>query len=912
MNIVPPADVMPVDIENAEEKLREKSATLRSTIFDVAKQRAASSGRSGDMSSSWIPVLSEVSGLLVDATAAKSLRLDPRFFKQQELSNIMWALTNVKRPSERVFAFVVNSIILSQQNSKNNKGRDNEMLKPQEWSIPLWCLAKTGILSGHEEELFPFVRDLMDNEAGFLESFRPQELSNSIWAAATILSNRDEAPEGAASEAALDIVRHVAREMIRRDGDRYTSQELTNTAWAMATLGFGTSNDNDREFKNLANSYTYLPTDDAEGDKALMQACLGVCKQRMKEMIEKFQNQELNNMCWAMARLDEKDEELLGMIGEELVKPRRRLRPQDLSTSLWSMATMEYFNEDLYRAIVARVPSIGVHRFKPQELSNTLWALATAGVTPGYPNAFDFELLPDSSRPTLQEVENEAVTNCFRLVTEEMMHRLQQYKPQEIKDALWAVTKVGLRHPRLFRFVAEHLVGKGDDPSVRGRGLEPFDGQGISNVAYVFARHAQLGAEVLQKYGKRCRLPVTGGRLACYTVSYLDIGEGLLRKLYAEIARVDLSEKLPYLSSQDVANTAWGFAIQGLKHKALQEAISQAYQQRMKNYLDARKGRRSSIAMIKGQEITNTAWALATLNCTPKGFLSSLEEYLVAIFDGEFTVAKISKIFTRQELANLGFALAVFGEYPSRLVELIYTGLIGIGDRSDPSYVQKHYDDSGIEQSHINCLVYLQTLLDLELGKTAHRFSLPDDFPSGWTGDLSKITSPSASDDSMVARNLEINTSNTQKAVSAAFDRLDFGHVDEDIHTMKDLVEMYGVQMASCPMEILSMDIANVESRIGIELDGPGHFITDIDNRENLLSDVGFYRLNNKDVHEYTFAWNSHDQEVNGSTALKLRVFDLLGWQIFNIPFWEWAKIYNNKKKEEEYCQTVILDKIAQ
>jgi hypothetical protein len=109
----------------------------------------------------------------------------------------------------------------------------------------------------------------------------------------------------------------------------------------------------------------------------------------------------------------------------------------------------------------------------------------------------------------------------------------------------WALTKVGLRHPHLFKFVAEHLVGKGEDPEVRGRGLELFDGQGISNIAYVYARHAQLGAEVLQQFGKKCRLPVTGGRLACYTVSYLDISESLLRKLYSEIARIDLAGKCP-------------------------------------------------------------------------------------------------------------------------------------------------------------------------------------------------------------------------------------------------------------------------------------------------------------------------------------------------------------------------------
>jgi hypothetical protein len=362
LNFVPPADVMPVDIDTAEEKLREKAAHVRSTIFEVAMNRASGSSTLPSPTT-WIPALSEMCGLIVDVAAVKSLKLDRALFQQQELSNLMWSLTTVKRPTKTVFGFVVDSIVLSAQNTNN---RRDQMLKPQEWSIPLYCLAKTGMSSGHEEKLLPFVKYLMDNEPGFLQRFKPQELSNCVWAAATILSNRDEAPEGPASEATLGILRHAAKEMIRRDGEQYTSQELSNTAWSMATLGFGILDDSVGDFKNLANSYTVLSSKDPDGDKVVMQACLEVCKRKMKEKIKVFKSQELNNFCWSMARLDEKDEELIGMIGQELIHPRRKLNPQDLSTTIWSMATMEYFDEGLYQSLVSRIPSIGIHRFKPQ------------------------------------------------------------------------------------------------------------------------------------------------------------------------------------------------------------------------------------------------------------------------------------------------------------------------------------------------------------------------------------------------------------------------------------------------------------------------------------------------------------------------------------------------------------------
>ena len=101
----------------------------------------------------------------------------------------------------------------------------------------------------------------------------------------------------------------------------------------------------------------------------------------------------------------------------------------------------------------------------------------------------------------------------------------------------WAFAKIGMRHPKLFRSVAEHLVGKGDHAEVTGRGLSEFNTQGIANLAYSYARHSQLGAELMEGSGRGCRIPIAGGRLACQFVVFSDVGEGLIRKLFVEIAR---------------------------------------------------------------------------------------------------------------------------------------------------------------------------------------------------------------------------------------------------------------------------------------------------------------------------------------------------------------------------------------
>jgi hypothetical protein len=537
IEIAPPDTVMPVNLDEAENLLREKSKQVRSMIIEVAKQKA--SGEQSSSSKSWIPALSELCGLLIDAAGSKSLELDARQFQQQELSNLMWALTTVQRPNEEVFEFVVQSIVLS---AENREIRGDALLVPQEWSIPLYCLAKAGITSGQEEVLLPFVADLMDNERGFLESFKPQELSNSVWAAASILSRRPQEAKGHASDAALTIVRHVCKELMRRNGEGYKSQEMTNTAWSMATLGFGISAEQSSKDCHLTHSYTFLPSDDPDGDQKLMEDALMLVLKNMKENLKFFTAQELNNMSWVMARLNAKDEELLEMIGKELSNPKRRVESQDLSTSLWSMATMEFFDDNLYRAVVSRYHSIGVRRFKPQELSNTLWALATAGVAPLRLSAFDVKLLPDYLRPTLDEIQDDPVTAFFMDTAKELMHRPEDFKTQEIKDVLWAFSKLQLRHPMLFQSVAEHLVGRGDDPMMSGRGLHNFNSQGLANLAYSYARQAQLGLETMKKHGNSCLIPYTGGRLGLMTTSFLDVGEGLVRKLFTEVARVNIQQ----------------------------------------------------------------------------------------------------------------------------------------------------------------------------------------------------------------------------------------------------------------------------------------------------------------------------------------------------------------------------------
>merc|ERR1711935_467367 len=98
------------------------------------------------------------------------------------------------------------------------------------------------------------------------------------------------------------------------------------------------------------------------------------------------------------------------------------------------------------------------------------------------------------------------------------MRRPHEFKDQELKDVMWSFSRVGIRHPTLFKSTAEHVIGR------EGRGLSSFSSQGLGNLLWCYAKQAQLSLEVIEALGDDVNL-VTTGRLAVYETSCLDNGE---------------------------------------------------------------------------------------------------------------------------------------------------------------------------------------------------------------------------------------------------------------------------------------------------------------------------------------------------------------------------------------------------
>jgi hypothetical protein len=917
LRLPPPSIVMPMADQN--DTLMQMTACamqIRKEVVEMATKR-----RNGqqDAEVTWIPVLSKLSGHILDhigfmAEAACRKKVG-RAFQMQEYANLLWSWSTASRVDPSKFDVVLKQMMLQQQKDLEKPNAIDD-LQPQEWSNSLWAIA-TAQLDDLEVyvELLEFVAKLMESYPEFCDRFKPQEMSNTVWSLATLLSlthkNQPNEEINIANrrredQAALSIIRSAASYITRMGTTAFKSQELSNSAWAMATMGFGIGPSIAEPSVN--SNYVVLGSRDPDGDREMMRDALLEIVRSSIPLLPRFRAQELNNLAWSIARLVDGDfvksqphlQLVLDGIGQQLSNERRFITSQDIGTTLWSLATLEVVNKSLYRALAARLEPSKVHTYKPQELSNTVWALATADIQVGSEcDAFDTSLVPESLRPTIRD----PAVLTFAMAAKELMRRPHEFKTQEIKDVLWSFAKIGIRHPQLFKFVAQHIVGVEDenDPNFIPRGFDDFSAQGLGNMALSYARHSQLAADVGDRLKASSALAASNGRLAVYTTSYLDVGETLLHRLFNELADAYLrNQMLQRCKPQDLANSAWAFAVLGLQHTAFMEEIKKELSNRTSRYIG---GEINGMTQVKGQEAANVLWALATLNIPAGGLIRSVTPFIQAICQGrnkEITAVSIANTFKRQELANTAWACAVFGEYPPKLMDILYTGLLGSTTDEDAMFMAEIHGDDGLQPQAIMTLLYVQAALDLSDNK--RKKSLPANFPEGW-----KQIAPSRSDHMTdTFDELNLSTSKMQRAVSSAFSRIGFHHVEEHIITMEEMAHNHGINFAPKSVEILSIDIADVDQKIAIEVDGPAHFVAHIDGDIQEEEEGRGYTKVKKGKLEYQYMWTGERHVINGPTALKQRLLCSLGWKVIPVPFWEWFELKGDEMAENDYCAKIL------
>ena len=572
--------------------------------------------------------------------------------RAQELANFLWGFATAKRSTPPVVAKLLQTF----HDTITAPGATVITPKPQEFSNSIWAIATCQIYTPGYSQLIQHCADALDAEINYVNSFKPQELSNTAWGLATIMAHQRQhyslsqqtMPIADDDLTVLRILRHVARQLTVR-ANQFKSQELTNSLWALATLGFGVA-ETETAMKMTMNEYVFLKSNDMEGDKDLMAKAVDAAAKSALPRLETFREMELNNLAYALARLEKKDQpQLLEGIGKQFGHHwRQRFDGQDIGTTMWALATLEYFDADIFRTIASKIRLDQAHSYRPQELSNMVWAAATAGVVPKYLNAFDTLLV--SKRPSFAIFKDDPITVMFAAAAKELMNRPETFKTQEIKDTLWAFSKIGLRHPALFKSVAEHLVGAEAKQVPEGqihcgRGMKEFSPQGIGNLMWSYAKQAQLSE------GSN---PDINGRLAIYCTISVDVGETLIKRLAncAAEAGLQYHDELSKFKTNDIANMVWAIATLGIRHGRFFDTVATQITDRTHDFLS---GRRSGFSNFQGQELTNTVWACASINVKNPKLLDAVSKYAMKLCtdkDGTLNAKTISRYLKRQELAD--------------------------------------------------------------------------------------------------------------------------------------------------------------------------------------------------------------------------------------------------------------------
>ena len=109
-----------------------------------------------------------------------------------EYSNLLWAWATSDRADRDVFNVVGQAMISSQEEFlTRNKGTPADVLEPQVWSNAMWAFATAG-MAEESEEMVSFLAHLLDAYPEFVANFKPQHISNTLWAVAKLLSNKAE------------------------------------------------------------------------------------------------------------------------------------------------------------------------------------------------------------------------------------------------------------------------------------------------------------------------------------------------------------------------------------------------------------------------------------------------------------------------------------------------------------------------------------------------------------------------------------------------------------------------------------------------------------------------------------------------------------------------------------------------
>ncbi|WP_422491620.1 RAP domain-containing protein, partial [Endozoicomonas sp. ALE010] len=211
--------------------------------------------------------------------------------------------------------------------------------KPQEISNLLWAMAKL-VDSGLERTpgLNKAVAVLLPQVNAQKANYKPQEISNLLWAMAKLVDNGQEQTSGL-KEAVARLLLHVNAQKAN-----FKPQEITNLLWAMAKL-----------------------VDSGQEQTPVLNETAAALLPHMNAQKANFNPQEIANLLWAMAKLLDSGQEQTPVLNEtaaallpHMNAQKDQFIPQHIANLLWAMAKLGEFVElnvvtSTFKSLVYRI-----------------------------------------------------------------------------------------------------------------------------------------------------------------------------------------------------------------------------------------------------------------------------------------------------------------------------------------------------------------------------------------------------------------------------------------------------------------------------------------------------------------------------------------------------------------------------
>ncbi|GLI71258.1 hypothetical protein VaNZ11_016364 [Volvox africanus] len=476
-----------------------------------------------------------------------------------------------------------------------------------------------------------------------------QELANTLWSMAHLNYSNNQL------QAAIF---HQALERLAT----FNTQNISNLVWAAATLGLGPDLGPNPSGDDIGGSsgrdgggrggIIFKQQKQGLIPEVLLQKC---CDRAAMILLEGFAPQELSNLLWATAKMGYRHQALLTAAADQAARQlaagagmgaacpsgqqhqHQHVQPicwpsQAVANTTWAYATLGAQPGEKYLLQVCRQLSSPqlLPGYKWQEMANTVWALATlqyrdctaalAAVERevlarlGGGPATDLANVDHNNstggqhqqhnRPT-QQRHNNSIRHSRRLLESQ-----PELRPQHVSNLLWSYATLEHPAPDLFTTFLPLLE----------RRLPLFSEQEISNSVWATAR--------LQVYDE---------------------------KIMDAVADHICSHRLPYLKPQEVANIAWAYGGLRHEHKALFDGLVECM-------VDFIRMPAAAAAPVADSTVAAAAASYTALPAAETDF--EIDTDVDTEIDTRHTHTNITRTAVKiQELSSICGAVASFGWY---------------------------------------------------------------------------------------------------------------------------------------------------------------------------------------------------------------------------------------------------------